>query len=96
MATIQEKYDHMRSNAEAFVESMRLMVDMAERQGDEDLASKIRVWALNPWEAAIRDDDSGDLWPTCEVCGAPIKGDADRISSEDGCDFHQSCCDGHQ
>jgi hypothetical protein len=91
MATVQEKYDHMRANAEAFVESMRVMVAKAERDGDEDLARKLRVWSLNPWEAALRDDDSGDLWFTCEVCGQPIKDEAEQISSEDGCWFHQSC-----
>lgn len=90
--TIEEKYQHMRTNAEAFVESMRVMVGVAERDGNEDLASKLKVWALSPWEAAIRDDDAGDLWPTCEACGEPIKNEADRISGEEH-DFHRSCVD---
>lgn len=91
MPTIEEKYQHMRDNAEAFVESIGTMVAKAERDGDEDLACKLKVWALNPWQAAIRDDDSGDLWPICEVCQQPIKADAEHISSEDGCDFHRTC-----
>lgn len=89
--TIEEKYRHMRANAEAFVESMRVMVAKFERDGNEDMACNLRVWCLTPWEAAIRDDDSGDLWTTCEVCEKPIKDDADRLSSDEGCDFHRSC-----
>ncbi len=90
LPTIDEKYTHMRQNAEAFIDSMRTMVEVCERDGNDDLASKLRVWCLSPWEAAIKDDDTGDLWPTCEACGLPIKDDADRVSSEDCC-FHQSC-----
>ena len=93
MPTIEEKYQHMRDNAEAFVESMKVMVAAAKRDGDEDLATKLQVWALNPWIAAICDDDSGDLWPVCEVCDQPIKDEAERIGSEDGCDFHRTCVD---
>lgn len=88
--TTVERYRHMRLNAEAFVENMRAMVAAAEREGDEDLATKLKVWCLMPWEAAIRDDDSGDLWPLCEVCSKPIKGEADHIASDE-CDFHRSC-----
>lgn len=88
--TIEEKYQCLRQNAEAFVESMRAMVAAYERDGNEDMASKLKVWALMPWEAAIRDDDSGDLWPTCEVCGQPIKSDADHVRGDD-CEFHRSC-----
>jgi hypothetical protein len=91
MATLQEKYDHMRANAEAFVKSISAMVAKAERDGNEDLACNLRVWALTPWQAAIRDDDSGDLWPSCEVCSNHIKNDAEVVSSEDGCYFHRSC-----
>ncbi|TAL43862.1 MAG: hypothetical protein EPN91_05760 [Salinibacterium sp.] len=91
MPTIEEKYQHMRDNAEAFVESMRASVAAAEQRGDEELASRLRVWALNPWEAALRDDDSGDLWPLCEVCGEPIKDDALRVADEEGCNFHHAC-----
>jgi len=88
--TTEERYRAMRDNAEAFVQSMAVMVAAAERDGDEDLASKLRVWALMPWEAAIRDDDSGDLWWTCEVCGEPIKDEANLVMSED-CQFHRKC-----
>jgi hypothetical protein len=92
--TIEEKYRHMRENAEAFVESMRVSIAAAEKRGEEELASRLSVWALNPWEAAIRDDDSGDLWPTCEVCGESIKDEAQRIAdSEEGCSFHRACLD---
>ena len=89
--TLQERYDHFKDNAEAFVQSMTVLVNAAESRGDDDLASKLRVWALNPWEAALRDDASGDLWVTCEVCEKPIKDNSDCTSSEDGCWFHLSC-----
>jgi hypothetical protein len=89
--TMEEKYQHLRINAEAFVNTIRGMVASVEDKGDEDLASKLRVWCLMPWEAAIREDDSGDLWLTCEVCGEPIKDDNDLISSEDACHFHKQC-----
>jgi hypothetical protein len=90
MPTIEEKYQHMRANAEAFVKSMRALVASAAARGDEDLESNLKVWCLMPWEAAIRDDDSGDLWSLCEACGEPIKNYADKISSEE-CDFHSDC-----
>lgn len=90
---MQERYEHMRSNAEAFVRSMKIMVDAAEADGDPDLASKLRTWALMPWEAALRDDNSGELWWNCEVCGKSIKDDAERIPSDDGCQFHKACVD---
>lgn len=90
--TIQERYEHFRHNAEAFVESMKTMVAACERDVNDDLASKLKVWALMPWEAALRDDDSGDLWFTCEVCGEPIKDDASTMS-DDACWFHNGCLD---
>jgi hypothetical protein len=89
--TIEEKYQHMRTNAEAFANTMRAMVAVAEKDGNEDLASKLRVWCLTPWEAAIRDDDAGELWATCEVCGNPIKEDSELLSDADGVTFHKSC-----
>ena len=92
--TTEEKYRHMRDNAEAFVESMRVMVAKFERDGNEDMACNLRVWCLTPWEAAIRDDDDGDLWPICEACGEPIKDQAELVGSDDGCDLHRSCVDG--
>jgi hypothetical protein len=88
--TLEEKYQHLRTNAELFIRNMALSVKVAEDSGDLDLAVKLRVWCLSPWEAAVRDDDTGELWPTCEACGEPIKDDADRISSDDCC-FHRSC-----
>lgn len=91
--TTQERYRHLRENAEAFVESMGLMVAAAERDGDDKLASQLKVWALMPWQAALRDDDSGDLWWTCEVCEQPIK-DGTEVSGEDCCWFHMRCTEG--
>lgn len=91
--TTEEKYQHLRINAEAFVNTMRGMVASVESKGDEDMASKLRVWCLMPWEAAIREDDSGDLWVTCEVCGKPIKDDAELASDEDAMHFHKACID---
>lgn len=88
--TTDERYRHMRENAEAFIQSMQAMVAAAERTGDEDMASKLRVWCLMPWEAAIRADNTGELWSLCEVCGEPIKNDADHAYSDD-CNFHRSC-----
>lgn len=89
--TIQEKYQHMRDNADAFVQSMEAMIAAAKRDGNEDLASKLLVWCLLPWRGAIAADDAGDLWWTCEVCGLPIKDDNDRVHSDDGCQFHSAC-----
>lgn len=91
--TIQERYQHLRDNAQAFVESMRTLVAAAERDGDDDLASRLRVSALMPWEAALRDDKSGDLWPRCEACGKPIKDEEYLVSSDDECRFHTACVD---
>lgn len=88
--TITERYVHLRENAEAFVETMRTMVAACEREGNKDLASKLRVWALMPWDAAIKADDTGDLWPTCEACGKPIKDEAERVSGGE-CDLHKTC-----
>jgi hypothetical protein len=89
--TLQERYDHFKDNAQAFVDSMTVLVNAAARRGDDELASKLRTWALSPWEAALRDDASGDLWFTCEVCEKPIKDSADCMGSDDGCWFHVSC-----
>jgi hypothetical protein len=88
--TTEERYQHMRENAEAFVQGMQAMVTAAEERGDEDMASKLRVWCLMPWQAAIEADDAGDLWPICECCEKPIKDDAERVSG-DACDFHKAC-----
>ena len=86
--TTQERYQALRGDAEAFAATMRIMVAAAERDGNDDLASKLRVWALLPWEASLRTDDSGDLWPICEACGAPIKGE---VVSGGECDLHPAC-----
>lgn len=88
--TLEEKYQHLRDNVEAFVDTMRTMVEAQERDGNEDLASKLKVWCLMPWEAALKADDAGDLWPVCEACMEPIKNEIDRVSG-DACDFHRSC-----
>lgn len=88
--TTQERYKHFRENAEAFVESMRVMVAKLKRDGHAKQASELNVWCLMPWEATLRDDDSGELWFTCEACGKPIKDDAQRVSG-DACDFHRAC-----
>lgn len=88
--TIDERLKFYRENAEAFVQSMSTMVSAAERDGDTELAIKLKVWALMPWQAALRDDAADELWPTCEACGQPIKIEAERISS-DACDFHRDC-----
>jgi hypothetical protein len=89
--SIDERYLHLKENAEAFVQSMKAMVAAAETSGDDDLASKLRTWCLLPWEAALRDDASGELWFLCEACGKPIKDESKQISSKDGCWFHLSC-----
>lgn len=91
--TTEERYRHLRENAEAFVEGIKAMIAAAKRNDDTALASKLEVWCLNPWMAALRDDDTGDLWFTCEVCSLPIKQDADRLGSDDGCWFHRACVD---
>jgi hypothetical protein len=88
--TVTERYAHLRENAEAFVESMKVMVRAAEREGDLDLATKLRVWCLMPWRSALADDASGDLWWTCEACEKPIK-DGTEVATEDGCWLHKSC-----
>lgn len=87
--TIQERYAHLRDNADAFVRSMSVMVDAAERDGDNDLAVKLKVWCLMPWEAALQDDDTGDLWFVCEACEQPIK-DGSEVSGVD-CWLHRKC-----
>ena len=89
--TLQERYNHLRENAEAFVQSMQSMVDALNRDGKSDQACELEVWALMPWKAAIAADDTGDLWLTCEVCSKPIKDDAECMSSDDGCHFHAAC-----
>lgn len=90
--TTQERYQHLRENAEAFVRSMELMVASLQREGKTTEASQLKVWALMPWQAAIRDDDSGDLWWTCEACELPIK-DGSEVAGEDCCWFHGSCAE---
>lgn len=90
MPTTQERYKHFRENAEIFVEHMRTMAIALERDGKDEEATNLRVWALHPWEAAIRDDESGDLWPICEACSKPIKDEADHTGGGDA-DFHTSC-----
>ena len=88
--TLQERYDYFKRNAEAFVQSMSTMVAAFQRDGDAETASRLKVWCLMPWQAALRDDASGDLWPVCEACLKPIKDEADRVSG-DACDFHRAC-----
>lgn len=89
--TLRERYTHLRENAEAFVTSMQVMVDALKRDGKDDQACDLEVWALNPWKSALRDDDTGDLWLTCEVCSKPIKDDSEATYSDDGCHFHLAC-----
>lgn len=91
--TTQERYRHFRENAEAFVQSMEAMIQACERDGNADLASKLTVWCLNPWQATLRDDDSGDLWFNCEACGKPIKDDVQMLWTDDGCTLHKACVD---
>lgn len=91
--TLDERYRHFRENAEAFVMSMETMVAALERDGKADEATNLKVWALMPWQAAIRDDDSGDLWPICEACQKPIKDEADIVDGGDGVLLHSVCCD---
>lgn len=89
--TLQERYEALRKNAEAFVESMTIMVASLERDGKTEEALHHRVWSLMPWQAAIAADDSGDLWPICEACGKPIKGET--VSGGE-CDLHPACAEG--
>lgn len=89
--TTEERYKCFRENAELFVQNTRTMVESLERDGKKQEASNLRVWALTPWEAMLRDDDSGDLWPVCEACGCPIKNDAEYVSGGD-VDLHRACC----
>lgn len=91
--TMQERYQHLRENAEAFVASMATMVAALERDGKAKQASELKVWALMPWQAALRDDDSGDLWWTCEACEKPIK-DGTEVAAEDCCWLHLACAEG--
>jgi hypothetical protein len=79
-------------DAECFVESMKAVIAALERDGKEDEACHLRVWCLMPWEASIRNDDSGDLWSTCEICGEPIKED-NAIHDDGGCTMHTACVD---
>lgn len=88
--TIEEKYQHLRDNAEAFVASMKTMVTALERDGKTEEATNLRVWCLMPWQAAIRDDDSGELWTLCEACGGPIKNPDDAVAGEDFT-LHRAC-----
>lgn len=88
--TTEDRYQHMRENAEAFVQSMQAMIASFEREGDEDMASRLKVWCLSPWQAAIAADDCGDLWTICVACGKPIKTDVEHVAAED-CSFHRAC-----
>lgn len=93
--TTEERYRHMRENAEAFVASMATLIASLERGDGEQVtaqrfARNLKVWCLMPWQAAINADDTGDLWPVCESCLKPIKNDAERVSG-DACDFHRAC-----
>lgn len=88
--TSGERYAHLKENAEAFVQNMATMIAALERDGNADLATKLKVWCLMPWQSALKADSAGDLWPVCEACLLPIKVDSDRISS-DACDFHKKC-----
>lgn len=88
--TADERCKYFRDNAESFVENLRIMVAALEKEGKEKEATNLRVWALMPWEAVIRDDDNGDLWPVCEACGEHIKSDIDLVSGGD-VDLHRRC-----
>lgn len=88
--TTQERYQHLRGNAEAFVTSIAAMVEALERDGKSKQASELKVWALMPWQAALRDDDTGDLWWICEACEKPIK-DGTEVAAEDCCWLHRAC-----
>lgn len=90
--TVQERYAHLLGNAKAFVESMQTMVAALERDGKTTEACNLKVWALMPWQAALRDDDSGDLWWVCEACEKPIK-DGTEVGTEDCCWLHRSCAE---
>ena len=87
--TVFERYTALRKNAEIFVEHMAVMIATLERDGKMDEATNLKVWAMMPWQAALRDDESGDLWPICEICGKPIKNDSDLIGGD--ADFHRQC-----
>ena len=88
--TLLERYQHFRENAEIHVKNLLHSIERIEKEGNLDHAADLRVLALQPWEAVLRADNSGDLWPTCEVCGKPIKDDDDLIVGED-VDLHRSC-----
>lgn len=90
--TMEERHKYWRDNAAIFVGHMKIMIAALQRDGKEQEATNLRVWALMPWEATIRDDDSGDLWPVCEVCGLPIKEPTEVVSSaEVDITAHKSC-----
>lgn len=88
--TTQERYQHLRENAEAFVLSMETMIDALRRNGKREQADQLNVWCLMPWRAAIRDDNTGDLWWVCEACEKPIK-DGTEVAAEDCCWLHRAC-----
>lgn len=88
--TTEERYRYFRENAEIFVKNLAVMIADVEAKGNEEQAAQLRAWALMPWEAAIRDDDSGDLWPVCEGCGKPIKDDSDIVAYGDAT-MHSTC-----
>lgn len=91
--TTAERLQAFRDNALAFVAHMHILEAAA---GNEELASIIRVNCIQPWQAALRDDETGDLWPICEVCSKPIKDEGELISDPDeGLHFHKSCVPDH-
>lgn len=91
--TFEERYRHMRENAEAFIANAKVRAKI-ERERKRYSAALAIDESIRSWQAAIDDDDSGRLWPVCEVCGEPIKDDAEHLWSDDGCDFHSACLDG--
>lgn len=91
--TFEERYRHLRDNAEAFIENAKVRAKI-ERDRKRYGAARAIDESIRSWQAAIDDDDSGHLWPTCEVCGKPIKNESEIRSNDDGCDFHAACCDG--
>lgn len=90
--TIEERYRHLRANAEAFIENSKVRAKI-ERNRKRYGAARAIDESIRSWQAAIDDDDSGSLWPVCEVCGEPIKNDTEHLSSDDGSDFHAKCVD---
>lgn len=90
--TFEERYRHLLDNAQAFIESAKVRAKI-ERGRKRYGAARAIDESIRSWQAALDDDNSGNLWPTCEVCGEPIKDDAEHLSSDDGCYFHAKCVD---